>query len=295
MILNGEEPTEDVYDDVTHAAVHRKAPDGQSAFLANMFKEPQVNAERPTSGKHFAREHAHAKRKGELEPPNHDPLTSNVAKNYETSKKVETLLNKLAGYMAGEIPDNGDLDELFQPDPEKKDGIPDQDTVDDATTAYTGYHTVQPTNRDPVIPKIIVADENEVEIEETEEEQIPDDLEDTEMETNIEDDPSINVTLPEIYQSIKGRNRQKTIVSSPQRKRVNEENLFIYKDFDTSLTAVKGPVKQLALLDQTTSKRGEDLIRDRLLSFNLRSGNLNTLDRGDRKEETMIERSAALK
>lgn len=28
MILNGEEPNEDVYDDVTHAAVHRKAPDG---------------------------------------------------------------------------------------------------------------------------------------------------------------------------------------------------------------------------------------------------------------------------
>jgi len=115
------------------------------------------------------------------------------------------------------------------------------------------------------------------------------------METNIEGEPSINVTLPEIYQSIHGRNRNKTIEKSPQRKKANEENLFIYKDFDTSLTAVKGPVKKLALLGQTTSKRGEDLIRDRLLSFNLRSGHLNTLDRGDRKEETMIERSAALK
>jgi len=40
-------------------------------------------------------------------------MFSNVAKNYETSKKVEGLLNKLAGYMAGEIPDNEDLDNIL--------------------------------------------------------------------------------------------------------------------------------------------------------------------------------------
>jgi len=36
-----------------------------------------------------------------------------VAKNYETSKKVESLLDRLAGYMAGEIPDNNDLDDML--------------------------------------------------------------------------------------------------------------------------------------------------------------------------------------
>lgn len=46
--------------------------------------------------------------------PNPDPLNSNVAKNYEKSKQIEGLLNRLADYMAGEIPDNGDLDDLFK-------------------------------------------------------------------------------------------------------------------------------------------------------------------------------------
>ena len=45
--------------------------------------------------------------------PNRDPIRSMVAKNYEKSKRVESLLNKLAGYMAGEIPGYQELDELF--------------------------------------------------------------------------------------------------------------------------------------------------------------------------------------
>lgn len=36
-----------------------------------------------------------------------------MAKNFETSKKVEGLLNRLAGYMAGEIPESGDLADMF--------------------------------------------------------------------------------------------------------------------------------------------------------------------------------------
>jgi len=85
-----------------------------SPFLSN--KKPAskaVDGGRPTSGKHYAREHQFSKRKGELQPPNQDPLTSSVAKNFETSKKVEGLLNRLAGYMAGEIPDSGDLTDMF--------------------------------------------------------------------------------------------------------------------------------------------------------------------------------------
>lgn len=51
---------------------------------------------------------------------------------------------------------------------------------------------------------------------------------------------------------------------------------MIYKDFDTSLTKVKNAIKKLPLLEQTTSKRGEDLIRDRLLSFNVKNGYIST-------------------
>ena len=124
LILNGQEGTEDVYDEVTHAAIHRKTDDQSVApFLINMGKKA-ITGDRPTSGKHFAREHKFAKRKGDLEIPNHDPILSNVAKNYETSKKVEGLLNRLAGYMAGEIPDNDDLDNLLG-DKDEKTGLDD--------------------------------------------------------------------------------------------------------------------------------------------------------------------------
>ncbi len=56
-----------------------------------------------------------------------------MAKNFETAKKVEGLLNRLANYMAGEIPTNDDLNDLFG---NKKDAD-EAPTFDDATTAYT--------------------------------------------------------------------------------------------------------------------------------------------------------------
>ena len=99
-----------------------------------------VNGGRPTSGKHYARERVYGKRKGELKPPNDDPYNSSVAKNYETSKKVEGLLNRLADYMAGDIPDNDDLNDIFKKldNPDRSPG----DTAtnfDDATTDYTKH------------------------------------------------------------------------------------------------------------------------------------------------------------
>lgn len=63
--------------------------------------------------------------------------------------------------MAGEIPDDNDLQELFPND--KKEEAPEEEEMpndnDDVTTNYTGY---QPTTRDP---RIIIADEDNVEIE----------------------------------------------------------------------------------------------------------------------------------
>ena len=72
--------------------------------------------------------------------PNHDPMTSSIPKNFEISKRVETLLNRLAGYMAGEIPDSHDLEQLFEPEasPIKKEPTVDNKTTfDDATTDFT--------------------------------------------------------------------------------------------------------------------------------------------------------------
>ena len=78
-------------------------------------------------------------------------------------------------------------------------------------------------------------------------------------------------------------------------KKHDNENLLIYKDFDTSLTKVKHAVRKLPLLEQTTSKRGEDLIRDRLLSFNVKNGFISTEDRKAKSQlKTMNERSEAL-
>ena len=58
-ILNGEVPTEDAYDEVTHAAVHRKGAGASdtSPFLAAKAPEETITGDRPTSGKHFARHH----------------------------------------------------------------------------------------------------------------------------------------------------------------------------------------------------------------------------------------------
>ena len=102
------------------------------------------------------------------------------------------------------------------------------------------------------------------------------------------------LSLPEILSIGKGRNNNK--LKSPQKKRdVSSESLMIYKDFDTSLTAVKGNIKKLPVLHQTTAQRGEDLIRDRLLSFNMRKGQMSSIEIvGNKKAPTMIERSAAL-
>ena len=171
LILNGQENVgQDAYDEATHAAIHRRGPgqeDSISPFLANMVAAN--SPERPTSGKHYARELNYSKRKRDVSPPNHDPLTSTVSKNYETSKKVEGLLNRLAEYMAGEIPDTSELDDVFGKKPEPSqlnDGL----TFDDATTAFTkddriSKEPVLPLKRDLEMPKTIEADEDAVEQE----------------------------------------------------------------------------------------------------------------------------------
>ena len=70
---------------------------------------------------------------------------------------------------------------------------------------------------------------------------------------------------------------------------------MIYKDFETSLTAVKHPINKLPRLGQTTAKRAEDLIRDRLLSFSVKNGVVSRLGRDTaNKSITINEKAKAL-
>ena len=70
---------------------------------------------------------------------------------------------------------------------------------------------------------------------------------------------------------------------------------MIYKEFDTSLTKVKGPVNRLPHLKQTTNQRPDDMIRDRLLSFNVKNGQVvKGAHHVNRPPRTMKERSELL-
>ena len=63
------------------------------------------------------------------------------------------------------------------------------------------------------------------------------------------------LTLPQIKANAlddQGKRRFNNRRALSQKKK-DEENLFIYKDFDTSLTAVKGNIKKLPILEQTTA------------------------------------------
>ena len=305
-IMNGPVPTEDNYEETTHAAIYQKVPDKHqdlSPFLQSTVKPASTahNGARPTSGKHYAREHQFSKRKGSLDQPNKNPLQSSIAKNFETSKQVEGLLNRLANYMAGEIPDRGDMADLFG-----KDKNPNATAMDgdDTATNYTredlpklpGYPQIsqEPIFKAPddKVPQDLEADEDNVEVEDDN-----DDLDQIPEEEDLnpyEEQEEVESYLPNIYENAPSRNFRKKRHTDAGKKK-DSENLFIYKDFDTSLTKVKTHIKQLPRLNQTTAVRGEDLIRDRLLSFQVKQGQLSSVKVGGRgRMATINERSEAL-
>ena len=49
--------------------------------------------------------------------------------------------------------------------------------------------------------------------------------------------------------------------------RDDDEEYYIYKDFDTSLTKVHNHLRELPSIDQTTSKRNRDIIRERIIKM----------------------------
>ena len=73
-------------------------------FSSPPKREQQIADDRPTSGKHYARKNEdtnfESKRYlGDL--PTTDPMVSDLAQNYGATKKVQSLLDKLADYMGG--------------------------------------------------------------------------------------------------------------------------------------------------------------------------------------------------
>ena len=61
-----------------------------------------MGGDRPSSGKHFAR--VGPGKLSERQYIGDDPFNSYLADKYKKTKDVEELLNKLAGYMAGDVP-----------------------------------------------------------------------------------------------------------------------------------------------------------------------------------------------
>ena len=80
--------------------------------------------------------------------------------------------------------------------------------------------------------------------------------------------------MPEINIKPGDANSKRKKMLPKKKPEPRDENLFIYKDFDTSLTKVRGNKNVHPALTKTTSMRGEDLIRDRLLTFKYRNGSV---------------------
>ena len=101
---------------------------------------------------------------------------------------------------------------------------------------------------------MVEADEEDVEIEEDEDDDDPGFYSQEDIPMNDSADNSLipndlNLSLPDIYETHDGRGRKMRAKSPPKKKVVSEnENLFIYKDFDTSLTKVKGNIKKLPVI-----------------------------------------------
>ena len=125
-------------------------------------------------------------------------MRSAVAKNFETSKKVEGLLNRLANYMAGDIPDTEDLNDLFGK--KKLVGNPNAtDTdLDDATTVQSRKElpklnpiSLEPIYAPPEEPTSLRRNNFEVE-------PLPEDADQKSLGLILEEDDK-EPYLPEIY------------------------------------------------------------------------------------------------
>ena len=103
----------------------------------------------------------------------------------------------------------------------------------------------------------------------------------------ITDDGKDNVDsqsfLPDIR--IKDTDDKKRKPLNKKNDGLKDENMFIYKDFDTSLTKVGGNKNYHPAMQKTTSVRGEDLIRDRLLTFKYKNGQVETQIGKDKRKD----------
>lgn len=256
------------YNELAHAAYHKRATENQvSTTLAKAMgknstpNEQHVTGARPTSGKHYARVTSGTVRR----KPGEDPLTSTVAKNFEKTKKVEVLLGQLADYMAGDIPDLS-----------KVDGLSTSLDPDAETMAFTSMNDAL-SQKDPKWKAGIFATYLEPKATTSSfKTAFPSHMQNDDDLQEIEEEHD---TQPNFFPDINRKQPQKKSIGYGK---VHDDPMFIYKDFDTSLTSVKKPRDRKAAIDETTRMRDEDLIRDRLLSFKYRNGSVQTDIGGDK-------------
>ena len=194
--------------------------------------------------------------------------------------------------MAGEVPESADITHLFPDEPGLLDG-------DDATTNYT-------REGPPELPKLKSISLEPIyapPVESPKTKNVTATIDEAperpkQKFVQIEEVPPEPEPPSKIYEMVDVLPDKKPKEPSlPRKKEVRLENMFIYKDFETSLTKVKSPVTKLPMLAQTTQKRPEDLIRDRLLSFNIRNNVANRFDPDPNRprSRSINERSQSLK
>ena len=272
----------DEYNEVKHAAIYRiqntVAPGLSKKVeeLNEIPKDDQISGARPTSGKHYARMHSGIKRKRIEGKPPQDPLQSDLAKTYEKTQKVETLMNRLAEYMAGDIPDDN-IGDLIKDEDEGEDESPDHSkSVQNIPLASLEpaevFRSPSQLDHEPMQIEAPIVD--------------IDYGDDTGDEGDGDDGKNLGNFLPEIKITSKtspDKSKKKKIPKkAPEPK---DDPMFIYKDFDTSLTKVGGNMNVHPAMVKTTSVRGEDLIRDRLLTFKYRNGSVQTQIGNDKQRD----------
>jgi hypothetical protein len=205
--------------------------------------------------------HSGIKKKRNDGKPPQDPFQSEIAKTYEKTQKVETLMNRLAEYMAGDIPDDtiGDLIK------DEEDDSPDHS------------QSVQNIPLASLEPAEVFRSPSQLEPLEIEAPIVDIDYGDDTGDEGDGDDGNKNLGnfLPEIkIKADTGADKSKRKKVTKKEPVPKDDPMFIYKDFDTSLTKVGGNKNVIPAMVKTTSVRGEDLIRDRLLTFKYRNGSV---------------------
>ena len=215
--------------------------------------QPQVDGARPTSGKHYARRNgdAYAEPKrylGDLVDRSGDPLRSAVAEDYSNTRKVQGLLDKLAGYM-GEGFDKDDFLAAVRGTPEDEQTTPRRRGKKE--TRNLGPGSLPVGSLAPIRESLVGLASTQAYVKPA-------------MAIEAEDYAAPGGDypdrLPELDDNqLQGRFRRKKGSLPPV------DNLFTYKEMAFGLTGVGGNQNRYPGIGQTTTKEDREQITDNLL------------------------------